>query len=92
MNKWDKFVIILVILAFLANEGIISQTAPEDFIKDEFGLNLVENPSNWSNQLDPENPSGWFLGLLWILLKHFWAPAIIALSYSYIKRNWEIEI
>ena len=90
MSKGNKFVIILMILAFLANEGIISQSAPEDYIKDIFGLSFLEDIGTWSSHFNPQNPIWGLLELLWILFKHFWTPAIIALLYSYIKERWDL--
>lgn len=90
MSNGDKFVWILLILAFLASEGLIPQTAPEDYIKDELKLNFLEDISQWSSHFDRETPLIEILELLWIFLKHFWVPAIIAIVWAYIKKRCKL--
>ena len=91
MNRWDKFVVILIILAFLANQGIISPDAPEGFVKDELGLNFFEEVVTWSNNFNTEKPIAGIILLIWIIIKNFWMPAIIAVVYRYIKNTLEGE-
>jgi|GEM_PF-3964009 len=88
MTKGDKFVLFLIILAILANQGIISPDAPEKFVKDKLGLNFLEDIGNWSTNFNSEKPIEGMIVLLWIIIKNFWMPIIIGAAWLYIKTKY----